>query len=213
MQRGAGRPAISSGCVGEHSGRGEGMDASLIAALAACATAAVSTYQVRLLRKQLAEDSRPYVVVDVVPGLHGQGFWDLTLESTGRSIAHRARVATSPATWVPGEDDHITEPLRDYLNGEHDLPPGARHRVMWRYESTDEPACGAPSQVSVRVTFEDEKGRSYVSSLRVDTNVLGKVSPVAHDGPRMNGIEEGRELMNIDRAIRALTEHVGELRR
>lgn len=212
-------------------------------AIAALVTALVGVVQIGLLRKQMRDDARPYIVADVVPGLHGDGSWDLVLHSTGRSTARNVTVATDPALMPDGlsADDHITEPLMEYLKGSRPLPPGARHRLMWRYSHKGEEDAGAPAQVTVTVTYDDDRQRSvrrlagaawqvlcrllgragaeaaargrYIEVFGFDTDALGPSTPVPAEGPYKCGSEQGQELMNIDRAIRNLAKHVGELRR
>lgn len=185
-----------------------------LTALAALLTALTAAYQVYLLRQQMADSTRPYVVADVVPGLHGAGSWDLTLHSTGRSAARRVRISTEPSAWGPRDySDRITEPLLEYLKRERDLPPGARQRVMWSYAREDDEHAGGPAVATVTVTYRDDVGKTYEESFTFDTDALAKVSPVPSEGPRKSGAEAGKELMNIDRSIRNLSQHLGELRR
>ena len=66
---------------------------------------------------------------------------------------------------------------------------------------------------TVAVAYEDYSGKAYTDSFTFDTDLLAAVSPAPIEGPRTGGAEGGRELMNIDRAIRNLAGHVGELRR
>lgn len=192
-----------------------------LTAIAALLTALAAVWQVGLLRKQMREDSRPYVVADIVPSLHGIGAWDLVLHSTGKSAAHEVAVFTDPADWAPrDDDDHISEHLATYLADKRDLPPGARHRLMWRYEERDKKTnelkavAGAPPAATVTVTYQDEKGaKTYDFSASFDLDVIAPITPAPAEGPRMMGTEKGHELMNIDRALRTLSQHVGELRR
>lgn len=189
---------------------------AFMTAAAALVTAAIAGYQVYLLRQQMKENARPYVVADVLPGLHGVGSWDLTLHSTGRSTARKVRITTDPepSTWDrPDREDHIIDPLVAYLAAERVLPPGARHRVMWRQGEAGQPSSGAPSLSTVAVAYEDDSGKAYTDSFTFNTDLLAAVSPAPTEGPRKGGAEGGRELMNIDRAIRNLAGHVGELRR
>lgn len=187
---------------------------ALIAALAALVTALSAAWQVRLLRQQMSDDSRPYVVVDVLPGFHGPGSWDLTLHSTGKSAARRVRITTEPTAWDPlNPSDDITAPLLKYLNKERDLPPGARHRVMWRGTTSGNGHAGAPPAATVTVTYEDDAKKTYKDAFTFDIDVLAEISPVPTEGPRVGNSEEGQELRNIDRAIRTLAQHLGELRR
>ncbi|MEN3121851.1 hypothetical protein [Janibacter sp. LM] len=192
---------------------------AILTAVAALIAALAAAWQAYLLRKQMRDDARPFVVVDVVPSLHGPGAWDLTLHSTGRSMAHEVGVSTEPATWEPHDDeDHISEHLAAYLGRKRDLPPGARHRLMWRYEQHDQKTgkllaiAGAPAIATVTVTYEDDEGKGFDSSFSFDLDVLGAVAPVPFGGPRVES-DTDQELKNIDRAIRTLSQHVGELRR
>ena len=181
--------------------------AALIAALAAA-------WQANLLRKQMRDDARPFVVVDVVPSLHGPGAWDLTLHSTGRSTARRVRITTEPSSWDPLDpSDDITAPLLKYLGTERDLPPGARHRVMWRGTTSGNGHAGAPPAATVTVIYEDDAKNTYKDDFTFDIDVLAEISPVPTEGPRVGNSEKGQELRNIDRAIRTLAQHLGELRR
>jgi hypothetical protein len=43
--------------------------------------------QLRLLRQQAEREGRPYVTLDVLPGLHGAWTWDLVVTNTGRTAA------------------------------------------------------------------------------------------------------------------------------
>lgn len=189
--------------------------AALVTAVAALVTALIGAVQIVLLRRQMKEDARPYIVVDVVPGLHGAGSWDFVLQSTGRSTAHCVTVTTDPALGSEElhSEDHITDPLVKYLGQARSLPPGARHRVMWRYEHEGEESAGAPAKISVRTTYRDDHRKRYTGTFEFDIDALAKVAPVPNDGPRKSGSENGKELQNIDRAIRNLARHVGELRR
>lgn len=185
-----------------------------LAALAALVTALVGVYQVRLLRRQVADAERPYVVADIVPGLHGAGSWDLTLHSTGRSAARRVRIMTEPSSWEPrNSSDHITARLLEYLDRQRDLPPDARQRVMWSYSRSDDQEAGGPAVATVTVKYEGDDAKPYSESFAFDTDALAAVSPVPTEGPRVGSSEKGHELRNIDRAIRTLAQHVGELRR
>lgn len=84
---------------------------------------------------------------------------------------------------------------------------------MWRQAKQGEPWSGAPSVSTVTVAYEDDSGKAYGESFAFDTDLLADVSPIPTEGSRKRGSEQGRELMNIDRAIRNLAQHVGELRR
>lgn len=188
---------------------------TLITAITALITASIGAYQAFLLRRQMQDDARPYVVADVVPGLHGPGSWDLTLHSTGRSTARKIRITTDPelAASKGNPSDYIIEPLTQYLQQERSLAPDARHRIMWRYSHKGESSAGAPAKITATVTYEDDRRKKYKESFNFDTEALAKIAPVPREGPKKSGPEAGKELQNIDRAVRNLAVQVGELRR
>lgn len=166
--------------------------------------------QLRLLREQLDRESRPYVFADVVPGLHGAGNWDLIITNLGKSTAYGVQVR---ATVEPQDaDDHIAGPLNDYLNEARVLVPGARHRVMWRMEAEGRHrAAGAAARTEAALVYTDAGGARFSEDYVWDVDVLGAASPVPTEGPRSTSANA--ELGNIERAIRSLSVHVGELRR
>ncbi|MEE3851928.1 hypothetical protein VZC37_16420 [Gordonia sp. LSe1-13] len=114
-------------------------------ALVAAATLGGAQTQLQLLREQAVREGRPYVVAEVVPGLHGAGFTDLVVANTGRTIAHDVTVDVGPLTKRNG-DDHISDALHRYLSTPRTLAPGARHRVMWRMEPHSRMSEAGPEQ-------------------------------------------------------------------
>lgn len=173
------------------------------------------------LRKDSKSRSRPYIYVEPVPGLHGEGSWDLRIANLGASIANDVRLSVLEG-WEPvDESDRYTPAIQKALKDPITLPPGSSLRLMWRL---DRPAdndkrhvAGAPENATIAVTYKgvlDRKSRQlgYSDEFPIRTD-LGVAVPVPTGGNKLNGIEEGKELRNIDRALRALNRHVGELRR
>lgn len=169
--------------------------------------------QLKLLREQSELEGRPYVTLDVVPGFHGPGNWDLVLANNGRTAANNLRFEFDK--WAPkGHEDHITGPLQDYLSTTHTLAPGSRRRLLWRSEEvsqSSQEAAGADKSQELAVTYQDARGKTYTDTFAFDVEVLGPVSPAPTEGPSKLG--SGKELADINLAIRALSHHVGELRR
>lgn len=169
--------------------------------------------QLRLLRQQSEREGRPYVTLDVVPGLHGAGRWDLVVTNTGRTAAKSVTFAFDE--WAPKDgSDHITAGLQKYLCATHILVPGARHRLMWRSEDDPKSSmteAGADASKRLTVNYQDDRGQDYVDDFDFDVGVLGVASPVPTEGPRKQGA--GNELANIEKEVRTLNVHVGELRR
>lgn len=167
--------------------------------------------QLRLLQEQNHEQTRPYVVADIVPGMHGAGTWDLVVTNLGRSIALGVTIDIGP--FAPqNERDTITEPLKRYLTTPRTLAPGARQRVMWRSDWKDMGRhFGAPRTASGRVTYADNVGIQYEEEYDLSVEGVAAATPVPTKGNTELGA--GMELRNIELALRTLNVHVGELRR
>ena len=190
--------------------------------LTACATTALvwvawrtlngAREQLRLLREQAAREGRPYVVAEIVPGLHGAGSSDLVLRNVGRTIALAITVEVNKIA-DRGPGDYISGALMQYLAEPRTLAPGSRQRVMWRAEPSDSGRgeAGAARRVSGQVNYRDETGAKYSETYDLSVETISKSSPIPTEGPRVHG--DGKELANIERALRTLNGHVGELRR
>lgn len=167
--------------------------------------------QLQLLQEQVKADSRPYVVVEAVPGLHPAPAWDLVVRNVGRSMARDLRL--TPDSWESrGEGDYITGALQTFLATPRFLAPGARLRVMWRYEGTpSNPEAGAPARVKMGVEYADDSGTVFREEYEISLDELSAITPVPSEGPRATGSD--KELQNIEKAVRALNVQVGELRR
>lgn len=191
---------------------------TLLLAIFAAMAFRASLRQLRLLAADSARQARPYVNVDISPGLHGIGFWDITIENVGRSMARDVRV--NPGPLMPKDaEDHISTPLAAFLSSPLMLPPGARRRLMWRMEAdpkTGMTAAGADETVDVRVTYTDGADSSFDENFRVTTENYGPIAPAPTTGSEVpgGGRDKGQEsLANIERVLRALNIHVGSLRR
>ena len=169
--------------------------------------------QVKLLREQTEREGRPYVVLNVVPGLHGPGSWDLTIRNAGRTMAQDILIIVEGL--VPqGETDYISTSLKKYLSSPRSLAPGTSQRVMWRAEADTETGAveaGAPGQAMAEASYHDSQGAKYKERFDLSVDLLGAISPAPTQGPRARG--EHKELANIERALRTLNQHVGEIRR
>lgn len=169
--------------------------------------------QLTLLRQQAEQERRPYVVADLVPGLHGAGSTDLVIANVGRSLARQVLVEIGPLA-KRNDHDHISDALDRYLTTPKIFVPGARHRVMWHHAGNAKSGrldAGVDGGVSARITYTDDGGTEYTETYELDIAAMTAVSPVPTDGPRRSG--SGNELADIDHALRALAGHVGELRR
>lgn len=174
-----------------------------------------SVAQLKLLSADSKRQTRPYVNVDLSPGLHGAGFWDITIENVGRSIARNVRLDPGPLK-ARDSDDHISENLAAFLARPLTLPPGARRRVMWRMEADEHrTVAGADSDVAVEVTYSDDQGETFSDTFNVTVEGYGIVAPSPTTGRSVSGGGRTRteeSLANIERVLRTLNMHVGMLR-
>lgn len=174
-----------------------------------------SVEQLKLLSADSARQTRPYVNIDLAPGLHGNGFWDITIENLGRSIARDVRIDPGPLGPRDARD-HISGRLADFFARPLTLPPGARRRVMWRMEEDEtRTVAGAPAEVDVQVSYADDQQKRYTETFNVASEGYGHVAPSPTTGSKVSGggRSKGDEsLANIERALRTLNTHVGMLR-
>lgn len=194
---------------------------ALIGAGTGLVGATVGLVNLGRIRRDSKNRTRPYIFVEPVPGLHGDGAWDLRIANLGASMASDVRLSVSPV-WTPtDEDDRHTPALKEVLNDSLTLPPGSHLRLMWRLDRPSDNGkrivAGAPENSEITVAYKgdiDRRSRreGYTDTFKVRTD-LGKAVPVPSTGAKLNGDEKGKELQNIDRALRALNAHVGELRR
>lgn len=173
-----------------------GLTAVATAILAVITMAAVKT--ARRTLKQMRDDSvaqtRPYVYVDVVPGLAGMQTWDVVIRNVGQSSARN--VVVSVDDWPELEDDNIVESLKPLFDAPKTLPPSCTIRAIWRMElekgaTWDSPHdhSGMPEKTTftVRYDSDDASHGGYVDSYFVDIKALGytpipESGWVAHDG-------------------------------
>ena len=188
-----------------------GVAVALLAALAA-------VRQLAMIRRDSHERTRPYVQLDVIPGLQGPGSWDLIVENRGASTAHE--VVVDGGVFKPLDaEDHIAPVIGQYLKTPKTLVPGARRRVMWGYERDDlKLRAGVLEPREVQVSYLDERrARRWWRRRRpfTDTFTVGDAFGSAVFPAPSEGLVPGNSdmLAHIDRALRTLNTHVGELRR
>ncbi len=174
--------------------------------------------ELRMIRRDSRKRTRPYVQLDVVPGLHGPGSWDLIIEN--RVPPQPLEVVIDAGKFIPVDaEPHIAPRLADYLLAPKTLVPGARRRVMWGFHLTDRNLkAGVLEPRQATVTYLDErKARLGWPTPRAcqDTFTLrdafgAAVFPAPAEGSKPTSQDM---LAHIDRALRAMNGHIGELRR
>lgn len=182
-----------------------GVVVALVAALAALR-------QLRMISKDSHDRTRPYVQLDILPGLQGPGSWDLILENRGASTARNVLLAAGDLEPADSED-HIVKPLISYLSKPRTLVPGARRRLMWAYRLEGRGIrAGVLEERRVHVSYSDQRGNRYRDEFLLEdvTTVAAGVYPAPTEG-RKSGSKDTLEDINL--AVRAVGAHVGELRR
>jgi len=192
--------------------------ATIAGVLVALLAAMFALSQLGMIRKDSRERTRPYVQLDVVPGLHGAGSWDLIIENRGASTALQVIIDAGEFTPQDGED-HISPIIGDYLLTPKTLVPGARRRVMWGLSHPERNIkAGVLAPREVKVSYLDErkvrrrwpKAHPYNDTFEVGDAFGAAVFPAPTEGALPNNKDM---LAHIDRALRAMNGHIAELRR
>ena len=204
--------------------------------VAVAVVAIVLTYQqVRLTAIQLRdsarreaqnseEQTRPYVGVDIVPGLSGAPTFDIQIVNFGKTTARDVRLTLVGDRLGPQSvDDQIGPALKRLFEAGFDLAPGARRRLFWRLpgsaNSVPNGDMGAPAAAEIVVNYRWETGvdgtdHSYEERLRYDLSEYAKLAPLARQGATSSGSNsDSSTLKNAVHALHAIAEHVAELRR
>lgn len=213
-----------------------GAIATSAAVLVAIVAIVLTYWQVRLTARQIrdtaaqeaqnSEDqTRPYIGLDVVPGLAGPPSFDLLVTNFGRATARRICVNLSGGGFVAQSDaDEVGPALGRLFAVPFDLAPGARRRVFWympdQENATPRGAVGAPiaGEIGARYEWEPRTGeasRSYEDRLSYDLTEYPKLTPSPSSGSTAHGSESDPEVIarNGVHALRAIARHAGELRR
>jgi hypothetical protein len=204
--------------------------ATIGAALVGLLAALAAVRQLRMIQQDSRERTRPYVQLDVVPGLQGPGSWDLVVENRGASTALEVVIDAGEFTPLDAKD-HIAPVIGRYLLTPKTLVPGARRRVMWGYQLRRDVthSDGSKESVLVReagvltpreatVTYTDQRKarswwgrkRSYMETFLLNGAADGAVIPAPTEGPIPGSTDM---LQHIDKALRTMNSHLGELRR
>jgi hypothetical protein len=208
--------------------------ATVVGVIVALIAIVLTLQQVRMTAKQMrqtsereAQDSedqtRPYVGLDVLPGLAGAPSFDMVIENFGKTTAHDVRLHLVDEEFSSqSEGDDIGPALGRLFAVGFDLAPGARRRVFWRFpeqENASPPgAIGAPEAAEVVVEYGwdpggDREPRVFEDRLRYDLSEYPKLTPSPTKGARAIGTSADAQLKNAVHVLGAIAEHVAEIRR
>lgn len=159
------------------------------------------------------ERTRPYVFVEIVPGLAGVRTFDIRILNSGQSAARNLTLEFD--SWPDAPDD-VAESVRTLFEKPRSLPPGTSLRAMWRLtgnftNGTTEAGLGTSGTITAHYTGTDSSGERYTEQFDVPIADSGNW-PVPEQGPNppaeMNG-----DVLRFYKLVQVLVRRVGELRR
>lgn len=180
------------------------------AAKASAEAASAANNQARLDSR---EQTRPYVWVEVVPGLAGVNTYDVRIANTGKSAARQLTLRYDE--W-PESVDKVIGPLRVLFDTPRTLPPGASIRSMWRLEGeftdgTTEVGMGKSGTIEVSYLSDDPSQVAPYSDqyeVMIDKAGLWPVGDQGYDAGHLEGNARRSYLLG-----QALVSRVAELKR
>jgi hypothetical protein len=166
--------------------------------------------------EQASQDSirrtRPYVFVELLPGLQGIGCYDLRIANAGKSAAKHLTLHIE--TW-PSPADDVVSSIERLFRHERTLPPGCSIRTVWRIEGTFTDGTSVAGMlphatVTVKYTSDDPSNPNYSDTFEISASDSG-LWPVPEDGAdptTLNG--DARKFYLLGQA---LVRRIGELAR
>lgn len=165
-----------------------------------------------------ARQSRPYVFVQLKPGLAGLGTWDLVVSNSGESNARDLMIEAD--AW-PDDEDKITRPLRRFFEARQTLPPGQSIRTYWRMTVTEgstwsdgstDPV-GMLKRVQLRLTYtsDDPVRPAYEDTFLIDEDTIG-LTPAPAEGPEPKPNLSNNQ-KDLHKMLAAIARAIGESNR
>lgn len=184
--------------------------ALVVAAFVAWGTARATLDQ---MRHDSIERTRPYVFVEILPGLAGMKSYDVRITNSGSSAARA--LSLSFDKWPEAPDD-VAKSVRDLFETPRTLPPGCSIRAIWRVEGpfvdgAGPAGLGRQGEITAQYTSDDPSEPTYSDQFVVLIDKSG-LWPVSEDGPEPHGLKTDAE-QRFYALGRALVRRVGELGR
>lgn len=192
------------------------------AAFVAAAIAVVQTgRQMRAAARTETENSdaqtRPYVGVDIGPGIASLPSFDIVIRNHGKTTARDIRIELLNGEFGARDGDEMFGPAQARVFAvPFDLAPGAHRRLLWHVlASANRPhSLGAPDSGEVGVSYGWEPGdgresRSYSDSIRYDLRDYPALIVIPGTGGKTDGRTTDDHLKNAVKALRAIASHVG----
>ncbi|MGO4104704.1 hypothetical protein AB4Y63_12180 [Leifsonia sp. YAF41] len=208
--------------------------ATLVGVIVALAAIVFTVVQLRLTSRQMREtaiqeaqnseaQTRPYIGIDIVPGIAGAGSIDIIIENHGRTTARNIRVSLVGDTFRAQSDgDVIGEALGRLFATSFDLAPGARRRVFWQIPADENSSprghMGTPVAAGIAFVYDwapgdDRPVRNYADSIQYDLTEYPKLIPLPSTGSTAQGASPETQSKNLLHTLRAIAANVAEIRR
>lgn len=172
--------------------------------------------------KNLQAQTRPYLGVEFVSGVAGAPSMDIVIANSGRTTASNILLNIEGGFNSQSEEDQIGPALGRLFAVPFDLAPNTRRRVFWRIpdETGRDPRgdIGAPVKGAVLIGYDWERspGASvvhYEEQVTYDLTEYPKLMPSPRTGPKQQGNSVEVAATNVVHVLRAIAEHIAELRR
>jgi len=208
--------------------------ATLVGVVVALVAIIFTAVQIRLTARQMREtaeqeaqnsedQTRPYVGVDIVPGVAAMGSMDLIIRNHGRTTARNIRVSLTGDKFREQSDGDIVAPALGRLFATpFDLAPGARRRILWQIPADQDASprghMGTPVVGGIEFSYDWEPGgdraaRHYDDSIQYDLSEYPKLIPMPAKGSTAHGSSPEVHQKDLVHVLRAIAVHLGELRR
>jgi hypothetical protein len=132
---------------------------------------------------------RPFVIVDIEPGFALY----LVVENIGPTLARDVKITFEPEI-ASSVNEHLVSETPLLRDGIRNLPPSRKHRIFFDAFSQRNERDDLPTSYEVKVTYSNEKQKSYTESYVLDLRSLFNTAPAAaRRNPRAGGCIEGAE--------------------
>lgn len=208
--------------------------ATLVGVVVAIGALVFTAVQIRLTARQMREtaaqeaqnsedQTRPYVGVNIVPGVGAMGSMDIVVKNHGRTTARNIAVSLVGEEFrAQSEGDVIGEALGRLFATPFDLAPGAHRRVFWQVPANESASprghIGTPLVGEIAFSYDwvpggDRDVRHYDDSIRYDLSEYPKLIPMPAKGSTEQKDTAEAQQKNLVHVLRAIAVHLGELRR
>lgn len=204
-----------------------GVGVAMVAIVFTVVQLRLTAQQMREAAVQEAKNSeartRPYIGVEIVPGIAGSGSMDILIENHGKTTARNIQVRLADDTFREQSDgDVIGAALGRLFSAGFDLAPGARRRVFWQFpaDANSSPSghMGTPVAAGILFSYEWEPGderpaRHYEDSIEYDLTEYPKLIPMPATGSTAQGASTDALQKNLLNVLRAIASNIAEMRR